>query len=109
MKNEEKSPIENLGEPWTKISRQLTYIEILNIIKNILKILPSKIFFTYEEDKNTNGLYHIYFNDVFFVSAHFASIDNLQSFLKSLEYAALKGSGYALEEIVDSMQDKIEK
>ena len=107
MKKEEKPSIESLGEPWAKLSRELAYLEILNDVKNILGSLATKIFFTYEQDKEDHKLYRLYFNDALCFSTHFQNEEQVQSFIKALEFAAMKGSAYSLEILVEKIQDTV--
>jgi len=109
MENNEKLSIDNLGEPWAKLSRELAYLEILNDVKEILNVIPSKIFFTYKEDETEKGLYHIYFNDVLCTKAKVNKIEDIETLIKTLEFGAMRGCAYTLETLVDKMQDKIVK
>jgi hypothetical protein len=107
MENNEKPSLDSLGEPWAKLSRELTYLEILNDVKNLLNSIPTKIFFTYKEDETEKGLYHIYFNDVLCTKAKVNKMEDIETLIKTLEFGALRGCAYTLESLVDSMHDKL--
>jgi len=109
MENNEKPSIDSLGEPWAKLSRELAYLEILNDVKNILNLIPSKIFFTYKEDETEKGVYHIFFNDVVCTKAKVNKVEDIETLIKTLEFGALRGCAFTLETLVDKMQEKIVK
>ena len=109
MENNEKPSIDSLGEPWAKLSRELAYLEILNDVKNILNLIPSKIFFTYKEDDTEKGVYHIFFNDVVCTKAKVNKVEDIETLIKTLEFGALRGCAFTLETLVDKMQEKIVK
>jgi hypothetical protein len=107
MKKEENPSLNSLGEPWAKVSRELAYLEILNDVKNILGFLTTKVFFTYQRDLGDSDLYHLYYNDTLCFSTHFQDEKQVESFIKALEFAAMKGSAYSLEVLIDKMQNNV--
>jgi hypothetical protein len=107
MENTEKlkGPFEDIF----KMYSQIGMLENLGLVKEILAEVAPKIFFTYEEDKNILGVYHIYIDNKFSHSVKFensVNIDKIKAYIQVAELSFKRGCAHVLDKLVDKIAEK---